>query len=59
MPEQFVFYLHHGIQFDIKSNLIKSWEMTLNNVYPTFIDLQRKIIKKSTYYMNVNNNRCG
>ncbi len=45
MPNQFVFYVHHGIQFDIKSNLIKSWEMTINNVYPTFIDLQRTIIK--------------
>jgi hypothetical protein len=42
-PEPFVFCLHHGIQF-LTSNLIISWEMTLKNVYPTFLDLQKTII---------------
>ncbi len=27
--------------------------MTLNNVYPTFIDLQKTTIKKSKSYMHV------
>jgi hypothetical protein len=31
--------------------------MTLKNVYPTFIDLHKKIIKNSTSYMNVKNQK--
>jgi hypothetical protein len=27
--------------FDIKSDLTMSWEMTLNNMYPTFTNLQK------------------
>jgi hypothetical protein len=38
-----LFTLWHTI-FDIKSDLTISWEMTLNNVYPTFIDLHETII---------------
>jgi hypothetical protein len=42
MLEQLVFYLHHDVHcFKIKLNFIIYWEMTLNNVYPTFIDLQK------------------
>jgi hypothetical protein len=40
MLNQFVFYLHHDVHFfNIKLDFTISWEMTLNNVYPTFIDL--------------------
>jgi hypothetical protein len=42
MPDQFVFYLQHDVHFIyIKLDFTISWEMTLNNVYPTFIDLQK------------------
>jgi hypothetical protein len=42
MPEQFVFYLQHDVHFFyIKLDFTIYWEMTLNNVYPTFIDLQK------------------
>jgi hypothetical protein len=42
MLEQFVFYLHHGVHFFyIKLDFAIYWKMTLNNVYSTFIDLQK------------------
>jgi hypothetical protein len=42
MPEQFciLFTSWHTI-FNIKLDLTMFWEMTLNNVYPKFINLQK------------------
>jgi hypothetical protein len=43
--------------FDIKSDLTMSWEMTLNNVYPTFTNLQKNKLNKLLSYTNVKNQK--